>query len=768
MAQDNFDRQEENTSRALDRPREYPLGPASYYPSPEDEIHLRDYLQIILRRKWIVITVLLTVLTTVSIGTFMMKPQYKATTTIKIEMDKMNILSFNDVYQAQMTSEDSFQQTQFKVLKSRNLAKRVIRQMKLDASPEFSGQKQEARQAAFLKKPDALGEGIDSSLVDGFIGRVEVAPQPRSSLVNVSFTSYEPDMAANVVNALAKSYIDLNIESKYEATQQAREWLEKQLEAMKVKVEQAEEKLNQYAGKNEIIFLETKVDDNGKGGGSENLVTKKLASLSTELIAATSERIQKEALYNELKAGDVESSSLVMNSPLMQGLRKDQAALESEYNQNLKIYKPDYPKMVKLKELIDQINKRMATEAKKIVNSIRKDYEAAVKKEGYLKAAFDKQKQEALDLNNRAVQYLILKREADTNKELYNGLLQRLKETGISATLNASNIQILDKAEVPKWPFKPNRQRNILLALIVGLFGGVGLAFFTEYLDNTIKTPEDVEKRMFMPSLGIVPLYTSDPAAKALREKKKSRPRNAIARPADRQLPVEYISHLDSKSQLSEAYSSIRTFLLFSSAGKPPKVMMVTSPRREEGKTTTSINTAISLTKSDAKAVLIDADMRRPRLHKVFTVSNTNGLSSFLSGNIEFGDDLIRHTDIPNLDVITSGPLPPNPAELLSSYRLRELIEGLYPLYNFIIIDSPPLLGLADAAITSTHTDGVILVVKSGATPRDAAVQAKKVLESVNAKVLGVVLNAINETNIRYGYSSYYQHYYQNNTSNEK
>jgi len=299
MAQDNFDRQEENTSRALDRPREYPLGPASYYPSPEDEIHLRDYLQIILRRKWIVITVLLTVLTTVSIGTFMMKPQYKATTTIKIEMDKMNILSFNDVYQAQMTSEDSFQQTQFKVLKSQNLAKRVIRQMKLDASSEFSGQKQEARQATFLKKPNALGEGIDSSLVDGFIGRVEVTPQQRSSLVNVSFTFYEPDMAANMVNALAKSYIDLNIESKYEASQQAREWLDKQLEAKKATVDQAEEKLSQYAGKNKIIVLETKVDDDGKGSGSENLMTKKLASLSTELIAATSERIEKEALYNE-------------------------------------------------------------------------------------------------------------------------------------------------------------------------------------------------------------------------------------------------------------------------------------------------------------------------------------------------------------------------------------------------------------------------------------------------------------------------------------
>ena len=770
MTDKNFTTPEENRDRALDKLREYPLGPVAYYPSPDDEIHLRDYVQIILRRKWIVITVLVTVLTTVTIGTFMTKPQYRATTTIKINKTNPNILSFKDVYSIELP-EEGYDETQFKVLKSRNLAKRVIRQMKLDATPEFSRQPAGLKQAAasFLKKPETLNgeDGIDPSLVNGFISRVEVMPQKNSRLVNVSFTSYDPDMAARVTNAIAKSFVDLDIESKFEATQQAREWLEKQLDAMKAKVEQAEEKLNQYAGRNEIIFLETKVDDDGKGGSSENLVSKKLASLSSELIAATSERIQKEALYNELKGGDAESSSLVMNSPLMQSLRKEQATLESEYNQNLKIYKPDYPKMVKLKELIDQISKRMATEAKKIVNSTRKDFEAAVKKESYLKAAFEKQKQEALDLNNRAVQYQILKREADTNKELYNGLLQRLKETGISASLTASNIQILDRAEVPKAPFKPNSRRNILLALIVGLFGGVGLAFFTEYLDNTIKTPEDIEKRMFMPSLGIVPLYNAGTAAEIPLHKKKRRRRKAVAYPEGRPLPLEYISYLDSKHQLSEAYSSIRTFLLFSSADKPPKVMMVTSSRRQEGKTTTSINTAISLTKSNAKAVLIDADMRRPRIHKVFKLGNEDGLSSFLSGNRAFGDDLIKHTDIPNLDVITSGPLPPNPAELLSSYRLRELIDGLSPLYNFIIFDTPPLLGLADAAIASTLADGVILVVRSGSTPRDAAVQARKVLESVNAKVLGVVLNAINENNLKYGHS-YYHYYYQNYTSDER
>ena len=743
MAEDFNNTQEENKNRALDKPREYPIAPSSYYAYPEEEIHLRDYLQVILRRKWIVITFFIAVVTTVTLGTFIMKPQYKSTVTIKIDKENPNILTFKDVYAVERPEEDYYQ-TQYKILKSRNLAKRVVRQMKLDSNPEFARQKNEVQVSSFLKQDKLLKEdGIDSSLVDSFIGRIDVSPQQKSRLVNVSFTSYDPELSAKVTDSIAKSFIDLNIEPKFEATQQAREWLEKQLEAMKAKVEQAEEKLNEYAAKNEIIFL----DKESKGNDSENIITKRLSELSTELTTATSDRIHKEALYNEIKSGDPDSSSLVMGNALIMTLKKDYASLESDYNQNLKVYKPDYPRMVKQKELIDQTKKRIDAETKKVVSSIKKDYEAALKRESYLKTAFEKQKKEALDLNTRSVQYQILKREADTNKELYNGLLQRLKETGISASLTSSNIQILDRAEVPKSPYKPKKTLNILLSLIVGLFGGVGLAFFAEYLDNTIKTPEDVEKRIYMPSLGLVPLYDQ-----------KANPKN---------LPVEYISHLDVKSQLSEAYSSIRTFLLFSTAGKPPKVMMVTSPRREEGKTTTAINTAISLTKSDVRVVLVDADMRRPRLHKVFKVSNTSGLSSFLSGNTEFGNGMLKKTKIPGLDVLPSGPLPPNPAELLSSYRLRDLIEGLYPLYNFIIFDTPPVLGLADAAITSTQTDGVIMVVRSGQTPKEAAQQAKRILESVNAKVLGVVLNAINQSNLRYGYYSYYQYYYQNYGSNE-
>lgn len=739
---------QENRNRALEKAKEYPLAPASYYGFQEEDIHIRDYLQIVLRRKWIVITFFLAVVTTVTLGTFMMKPRYKSMTSIKIDKENPNILTFKDVYAVERPEEDYYQ-TQFKILKSRNLARRVIRQTKLDMNPEFAAQKPGIAQASSFLRKEPLGkeDGIDSSLIDSFLKRIEVVPQQKSRIVNVSFSSYDPQLSARVADSIAKSFIDLNIESKFDSTQQAREWLEKQLDSMKAKVEQAEEKLNAYAAQNEIIFFESTTDKEGNKSGGENIITRKLSELSRELTAATSDRIGKEALYNEIRSGDSQSSSLVMGNSVIQALKQQHGALEAEYNQNLTIYKPDYPKMVKLRELADQLKKRMDSETKKIVSSTKKDHEAALKREGYLRSAFEKQKKEALDLNSRSVQYQILKREADTNKELYNGLLQKLKETGISASLTSSNIQILDSAEVPKSPFSPKKSRNILFSLMIGLFGGIGLAFFAEYLDNTIKTAEDIEKKILMPSLGLVPLYKSQKSQK--------------------NLPVEFISHSDTKSQVSEAYTSIRTFLLFSSAGKPPKVMMVTSPRKEEGKTTTSVNTAISLTKSASRVIIIDADMRRPKIHKVFNVSNTTGLSSFLSGNEEFSSSLIRNTRIPGLDIMSSGPLPPNPAELLSSYRLRDLIAGLYPLYNFIIFDTPPLLGLADAAITSTQTDGVILVVKSGETPKEAAHQAKKILESVNAKVLGVVLNAINESDLKYGYSSYYQYNYQNYTSTD-
>jgi succinoglycan biosynthesis transport protein ExoP len=746
MAEDNNNGEEKN--RALDRPREFqsaftPSPPTYYYPSQE-EPHLRDYLNIILRRKWVVITFFIALVTTVTIFTYMQKPLYKATATIKIDKESLNNIIMGNIVAYDWTENEAYYQTQYKILKSRNLAKRVIRSLNLNNNPEFVSNPK--TKGAAVKTDNILepirplkDDGIDAGLVDAFSGGVEVTPVEKSKLVNVSFTSLNPEFAAKVANAVVESFIMLQMESKIEATSQAKELLQQQLEVMKAKVEQAEEKLNEYAAKNEIIFLSEMQGEQGKSTDADNVITKKLSELSSLLTEATSDRINKETIYKAAMSGDPDSNTVVMNNPLISELKKDYATLDVDYNQQLKMYKPGYPKMVRLMEQISQLKKKIDIETKKVITSIKRDYEVALKRESSLNAAFEAQKREALNLKERSIQYLILKREADTNKELYNGLLQRLKETGVSANLTASNIQLLDRAEVPRSPFKPRRAFNIMLSMIVGLFGGVGLAFFREYLDNTIKTPEDIDKRVYLPSLGIVPHYYLN--------KDK--------------FPEGYIANGGSRSPVAEAYNTIRTFLQLSTGGTPPRIITVTSPEREEGKTTTAINTAISFTRSDVKVVLIDADMRRPKLHKVFRFDNSVGLSTYLSGNVEFNESIIKTTEIPYLDIITSGPVAPNPAELLSSSKFGELMQNLSDIYSFIIVDTPPVIGISDALIVGKQTDGVILVIRSGRTPREAAQETKRMLENVNAKILGVVLNSITQGDMRHSYySNYYRYYY--------
>jgi uncharacterized protein involved in exopolysaccharide biosynthesis len=371
----------EDKSRALDRPYQYPLTspqPLYYPPETEEEVHLKDYLHVILRRKWVVITFLVAIVTTVTIATFMMKPMYKSTITIKIEAENPKILAFEDVVGIEKADQDYYQ-TQYKILKSRNLAKRVIRSIKLDSNPEFVPNLQNKKNNTDIntlsKQPKPLeDDGISSGLINSFLDRLDVDPVSKSRLVNVSFTSYDPQLSANVANAIGDSFIGLNIESKFEATYQARKWLEKQLEVMKAKVEQTEEKLNQYAARNEIIFVSEKED----GAGGENIITKKLSELSTELTDATAERIKREALYNEVSIGDPESSSAVMSNDMVMTLKKELAELDSEYNKQLKTYKPDYPQMVRLKEHIRQIKDKMDHEIKRVVLSIKKDYEIAL------------------------------------------------------------------------------------------------------------------------------------------------------------------------------------------------------------------------------------------------------------------------------------------------------------------------------------------------------------------------------------------------------
>jgi capsular exopolysaccharide synthesis family protein len=725
-------------STDLRKIEEFPVGFPASYQQPEEEAHLRDYLGVIMRRKWTAIAFFIVVASAIILWTFLTTPIYRSTVTIKIDKENPYVLKFKDVYEIERVEEDYYQ-TQYKILKSRNLARKVIKSAKLYQNPHFVNADDLSKKAPGStvngNNSTSEGDAPQGVVVDAFLSMLTIEPLQKSRLVRVNFDSHSPQLSTDIANEIAKAYMEFSIESKFEATQQAREWLEKQLQDMKARVEKSEEELNRYAAQKGIIFVSESWGSDARDIPRQDIATSNLSQMSNNFIQATSERIAKEALYRETQHGDLDSVMVVINNPLIQGLKKDNASAEAEYSQLSKVYKSDYPRMVRLKEQITQIKEKIESETRKIISGIKREYETALKRERYLQKTLEKYKAEVQSLNEKMVQYQILRRENETNRELYNGLLQRLKEVGVSASLTTTNIQVLDRAEIPKTPYKPKKTTNILLAIVVGLLGGLGLAFFVEYLDNTVKTLEDIEKDILLPSLGIVPDFS----------KKVEKGREV----------VEILS--DRRSPFSEAYRSVGTYIQFSSAVKPPRTMLITSPRQGEGKTTTVVNTAIALSHSYGKGIVIDADMRRSRLHEIFAADNTAGLSSYLTGNAEISDGLIQKTKIENLDIITSGIMPPNPSELLSSPRMNALINELFSLYSFIIFDSPPVLGLSDSLVLSTLADGVIMVIRADDTPRDAAVKARKLLQGVNARILGVILNGISETELR---NDYYSDYY--------
>jgi capsular exopolysaccharide synthesis family protein len=452
----------------------------------------------------------------------------------------------------------------------------------------------------------------------------------------------------------------------------------------------------------------------------------------------------KEALYKQSKDKHFDALPSILENKLVMDLKQAYIQLEAQYMKLSETFKPEYPEMVRLKNQMQSIQRRMDAEINKIIAGIKNEYESSLRRESLIRQAFDQQKARVMQMKEKSIQYNILKREADTNKELYKGLLQRMKEAGVSAGLTMSNIQVLDQAEIPTDPYKPNKKLNLLLAAVVGLFLGIGLAFFFEYLDNTVKSPEEVEQLIGLPSFGMVPEISYD--------RKKRLEKGAS-------FPVELITFGHPKSILSEAYRNIRTSILLSFSEKPPKKIVITSPNPSEGKTTTVINTAIALSQTGAKVLIIDGDLRHPRVHKVFNEENGAGLSNFLSGNSPL-DSIIKKTEVPNLYYIPSGPIPPNPSELIGSNLFKEMIKALENRFDHIVLDSPPALGFADSVILSTTVDGVILVVLGGKTPRETLQRAKEVLQQVNAKILGVVINRVDIHRGEYGYYYYRYHYY--------
>lgn len=721
------------------------------FTAPE-EAHLRDYLGVILRRKWIVIVFFAAVVVTVAISSFMMAPLYKATAVIRISREEPNVYTFKDV-QGTNPQDEEYYETQYKVLTSRALARMTIDRIGLYNNPVFNPEAGNnsgsiigsikssiAGLIPFLgaqkddgQPDDPAGQptsGEYRALINKFISNLDVLPVKKSQLVAVSFISPSPALAQQTTNALAHAYIDFNIDRRLDASRQAKSLLEKQIGTLKTKLESSEAALNDYAEKKEMLIVDNK--DN-----KQNILIQRLTEISGALSSSTANRIKAEALENEMKISSFDNP-VVLDNPLILGLRKEYAQLESQYYNMLRIYKPDFPSMQRLKSQMNAITKRIAKEKKNIIGSVYSQYKTEVTREGYLRQEFEREKQNILNYQKNNTQYQILQRDADANRELYNSLLQRLKEVSVSATKTATNIQILDEAELPSVPYKPNKPRNILLAMIFGLAGGVGLAFFMEYFDNTFKDTHDIEKMTRLPALGMIPMQKLA---------------SSIKRPL--------IAYSKSRSPIAEAFRSIGTFILLSSSSKPPKTILVTSPGEKEGKTTICINTAMALSESMSNGIIIDADLRKPKLHHSFEADNNVGLSTFLSGNIEFEEGLIKKTKINGLSIITSGPIAPNPSELMVSKRMKDLLEALYTIYDFVIIDSAPIMGMPDSIYLSSIVDGSVIVVKAGETTRQVLAETKKIYRNINAKILGVVLNGIREGDLKYNYySNYYSSYF--------
>jgi succinoglycan biosynthesis transport protein ExoP len=719
-------------------PRVAPMHLPAWEMAPR-EPHLLDYLLILRKHQWLILSFLLGLVTIVSIATFRMQPVYVATTRIEIDRENTNILPFAGTDPYDMYADlDNYIETQSKILLSETLALQTIKLTGLDNPAGEGIPREKALTTASLanqKRPPALS---------AFLGSLSVKRVPSSRLLDVSFESSDPQMAARVVNTHVENYIEENFRSRYEAASQASTWLAGQLNELKIKVEKSEDARIAYERQNQIWTIDEK----------QNITSQRLGDINKELTDAQSDRMKKEAAYQLVRSGSVDALPAAHDSEILKDLQVKRAEAVAAYSEALNQYGPSFPKVQRFQAKVKELEELVSAEKKNIANRVENDYRAARQRELLLTQALNQQKAETNAMAERLVQYNILKREAEANKQLYEGLLTKLKEAGISAGLRSSNIRVVDPAMIPSYPARPNKTRNIALAFLVGLVGGIGMALLREYLDNTVKTPDDVEMLSHLPSLAVVPAFTSLNG--------HSKKRNLLGMPVTNgKSRLELVSHTLPKSQMSEAFRALRTSLLLSQAERPPQVILVTSALPREGKTTAAANLAVTLAQLGDRTLLIDADLRKPGVSRALSLAEGKyaGLSSYLAGVSGLELVTVPHPAVTNLAAIPTGPIPPNPADLLTSHRLAAAIAELRGQYKFIVIDSPPIMAATDAVILSVQADGVLLVVRSGATPKEAFTRARDLLTSVKCRLLGVVLNAVDSSAPDYYYSYRYYPY---------
>src|ERR1700690_415032 len=730
-----------------------PVGSALYNVLPAQESTLREYFRVLLKRKWLVLGCVAGIFAVVAIASLRQTPVYEAAGQIVVNKADSNLITFKDSMPVVDYYDQSDMDTEVRILQSDLLSLQVIRQLNLDKRPEFGGHADQ-KQPNLVADPLQTDSNRTSALLGAFRGGLRVTLIPNTRIIEIHYSSPDPQLAASAVNTLAATYVEQNFKTKFESTMQASDWLSKQLVDLQMKVETSQEKLVRYQKEHEILGIDEK----------QNITTEKLDELNKEMTTAESDRMQKEAVYRQTQSSDPEVGAAAIiadagsgnGSSLLDKLREQQATLRIQIAELSTQLGPAYPKVAQLNNQVKEIDHEVQTEVNKAVDHLRGEYQAALQRETMLRGAFEKQKQEANKLNESAIEYSLLKRDVDSNRTLYEGLLEKLKEAGVTAGLRSNNFRIINAARVPTSPSEPNIPRNLAFALVLGIISGVGLAFLLENMDNTVRTPEQAQAISGLASLGMIPLGS----------KSGNRgPSGARLTLTSSKEAVEMVTQVRPQSQMAESYRALRPSLLLSNLGAPPKVVMVTSARPQEGKTTTSINTAIVLAQKGVRVLLVDADLRRPSVHKTLGMGPRSGLSNVLTGTATLQQTVTTSPVLPNLFILPAGSPPPNPAELLASSNMRALLIELREQYDHIVIDTPPTLSVTDAVVLSPRADATILVIRSGQTTKQALRRSRDILMQVNAHVAGVLLNAVDLTSPDYYYYYEYQgkygHYYQ-------
>jgi capsular exopolysaccharide synthesis family protein len=704
------------------------------------------YLQVLRKRKWHALFFLAAVVGLVTFYTLRQPKVYRATATVQIDPQAPRVLgekveAVTEMGTGSYWSNQEYYETQYHIIRSFEVASRVVALHSLGANRTFLGIPEDLE--VFQPIPDALATEM-------LRGMIAIDPVKDSRLVQISVDHTDQALAQLLSNAVADAYVEYNRDVALESTVNARDWLIKQAETWAKTLRDAEQRAVDFRKINNLLSVNLE-DQRNQVANEMDWVAQRLSETRSHRLQLEAKRAEIEDQINKRGVTSV-SIAEVLSSPVLQTMKARLFEKNLEREALAEIAAENWPEMRQRDAELETIRTGIRQEVQTILRAIDADFTETSAYEQQLVARVAELQEQAIALGGKELQYTQLMREKENAERIYQLINNRSEDTTLSTELSQiNNVRVLDPALKPVVPIRPRVKLNLALAIVIGLLGGIGLAFLLEALDTSVKTQEDVEKGLGLAFLGIIPTFAGETSSR--RRRRRHRKHRAPALHEGKH--PDLFCHDNPKSSAAECCRSIRTNILFMSPDRPPRRLLVTSASPQEGKTTVAISLAITMAQSGSRVLIVDSDMRRPRVHTAFGLENEDGLSTAILGMRKV-EELVRPTPVPGLDILTCGPIPPNPAELIHTERFKEVVAQLERLYDRVVFDSPPIIAVTDPVILSRHVDGVVIVVKSMVTNRRAAKFAVKQMRDVGGNLLGAVLNDLDLENREYGYYHYY------------